>query len=305
MPYARSGNARIYYEVMGDPSATPMLFVGGFSAQLIGWQEEFCQLFVERGFQVIRFDNRDVGLSQQFDGTDGNAPGYTIHDMADDGFAILDDLGIARAHVVGQSMGGMIAQSMASARPERTASLTLVYTAPLVNARFLPPLTEVPQMNFGRRERAEVVGHILDEQRLNASSVYPFEEDWVRAFAERSYDRAYTPEGVVRQLQAMLTDLGSPFADPARLTMPVVLIHGLDDMNVHVSGSIELSRRIGHAELHLYPGMKHFVVKPLWNEFSDIIIRTARRADRELGTGIGHDGVGEPTRACRNPRLPE
>ncbi len=137
-------------------------------------------------------------------------------------------------------------------------------------------------MNFGRRERAEFIGHILDEQRLNASSIYPFEEDWVRTFAELSHDRAHTPEGVVRQLQAMLTDLGTPFADPARLTMPVVLIHGLDDVNVHVSASIELARRIPHAEVHLYPGMKHAVVKPLWREFCDVIVRTARRADREL-----------------------
>ena len=95
MPYARNGNARIYYEVMGDPDATPMLFIGGFSAQIIGWQDDFCRLFVERGFQVIRFDNRDVGLSQQFDGTDGNEPGYTLHDMAEDGYAILDELGIS------------------------------------------------------------------------------------------------------------------------------------------------------------------------------------------------------------------
>ena len=283
MPYARSANAKIYYEVMGEPTAPPLLFIGGFSAQIHGWQDEFCQLFVERGFRVIRFDNRDVGLSQQFDGTDGNAPGYTLHDMAADGFAVLDDLDMARAHVVGQSMGGMIAQCMAGACPERTSSLTLVYTAPLINTQYLPPLAEVPTMEFGPRDRDAFIAHILDEQRVNSSSVYPFEEDWVRAFAERSYDRAYTPEGVVRQLQAMLTDLGTPFADPARLAMPVVLIHGLDDMRVHASGALELSRRIPHAEVHLYPGMTHFVVRPLWKEFCDIIVRTALRAEAEHG----------------------
>ncbi len=282
MPHAHNGKARIYYEVMGDAAAPPMLFIGGFSAQIFGWQDEFCQLFVARGFRVIRFDNRDVGLSQQFDGTDGHAPGYTLHDMADDGFALLDELGITRAHIVGQSMGGMIAQCMASARPERVTSLTLVYTAPLINVQYLPPLAEVGEMNFGRRERAEFIDYILDQQRANASSVYPFEEAWVRMFAERSYDRAYTPEGVVRQLQAMLANLGSSFADAARLTMPVVLIHGLDDVNVHHSGSLELARRIGHAELHLYAAMKHFVPEPLWKEFRDIIVRTALRADREL-----------------------
>jgi hypothetical protein len=108
-------------------------------------------------------------------------------------------------------------------RPAAAAS------ALLINVEFLPPLAEVPQMNFGWRERAEVVAHILTEQRQNSSSIYPFEQDWVRTFAELSYDRAYTQEGVVRQLQAMLTDLAKPFADPARLTMPVVLIDGLDD----------------------------------------------------------------------------
>jgi pimeloyl-ACP methyl ester carboxylesterase len=286
MPYAHSANAKIYYEVMGDPASPPMLFIGGFSAQIVGWQEDFCRLFVQRGFQVIRFDNRDVGLSQQFDGTEGHEPGYTLHDMAQDGFAILDALGIARAHVVGQSMGGMIAQCMANARPERVISLTLVYTAPLVNVQFLPPLAEVGTMNFGRRERAEFIDDIVDQQRANASSIYPFEEDWVRQFAQTSYDRAHTPEGVVRQLHAMLADLGTPFADPARLTMPVVLIHGLDDVNVHVSGSLELARCLPHAEVHLYPGMKHAVVKPLWKEFCDIIVRTARRADRELAEAM-------------------
>ena len=101
MPYAQSGTAKIYYEVMGDPKAPAILFVGGFSAQIVGWQEEFCQLLVDRGFLAIRFDNRDVGLSQSFDGPGGNSPGYTLHDMAGDGFAILNHLGIERAHIVG------------------------------------------------------------------------------------------------------------------------------------------------------------------------------------------------------------
>ncbi len=136
-------------------------------------------------------------------------------------------------------------------------------------------------MNFGRRERQEFIDYILEQQLANRSDVYPVDVQWVRTFAEASYDRAYTPEGVVRQLQAMLGDLGSSFADAARLTMPVVRIHGLDDVNVHPSGSLELARRIPHAELHLYPGMKHALVEPLWKEFCDIVVRTARRADRE------------------------
>ncbi len=280
MPYAQSGTARIYYEVMGDPAAPPILFVGGFSAQIIGWQEDFCRLIVAKGFRAIRFDNRDVGLSQMFDGTDGHSPGYTLHDMAEDGFAILDHLGIDRAHIVGQSMGGMIAQSMAGSRPERTISLTLVFTAPYISVEYLPPLAEVPNMTFDRVDRATFIERIVEEQRLNATDIYPFEEAWVREFAEISYDRAHAPEGVVRQLGAMLTDIGQPFTDHTRLTMPVALIHGRDDGRVTAAGSLELARLIPHAELHLYPGMGHFVVQPLWAEFIDIIARTARRGEK-------------------------
>ncbi len=280
MPYANHANVRIYYETMGDPAAPALLFIGGFSAQMHDWREGFCRLFVERGFQAIRFDNRDVGLSQQFDGTDGHAPGYTVLDMAHDRLAVLDALGIARAHVVGQSMGGMIAQSLASASPERVVSLTLVYTAPSVTVGFLPPLDDVPQMDLGPRSRQQFVDEMIVGSRKHSSATYPIDEDWVRGFAERGYDRAYTPAGVARQLQAMLTDIGSPFADATRLTMPVVLIHGLDDTQVHVSGSIELARRIPHAEVHLYAGMKHYFPEPLWHECCDIVTRTARRAER-------------------------
>jgi pimeloyl-ACP methyl ester carboxylesterase len=133
-------------------------------------------------------------------------------------------------------------------------------------------------MRFDRVGRADFINQIMEEQRLNATDVYPFEEAWVRDFAERSYDRAYKPEGVVRQLQAMLTKLGEPFTDHTRLTMPVVLIHGRDDIRVRAEASMELAQLIPHAELHLYPGMGHFVVEPLWTEFADIITRTARRA---------------------------
>jgi len=280
MPYAQSGTAKIYYEVMGDPAAAPILFVGGFSAQFIGWQEEFCRLITDKGFRAIRFDNRDVGLSQMFDGTGGHNPGYTLHDMAEDGFAILDHMGVDRAHIVGQSMGGMIAQSMAGSRPERTLSLTLVYTAPYISVEYLPPLAEVPNMTFERVDRQTFIEGIVEEQKLNATDIYPFEEAWAREFAEISYDRAHAPDGVARQLGAMLTDIGQPFTDHSRLAMPVALIHGRDDARVTAAGSLELARLIPHAELHLYPGMGHFVVQPLWAEFVDIITRTARRGEK-------------------------
>ncbi len=283
MPHATSGNARIWYETLGDRAAPALLLVGGFSAQFLGWPDGFCSLLVERGFQVIRFDNRDVGLSQQFDGSGGNAPGYTIHDMARDGFAVLDDLGLPHAHVVGQSMGGMIAQAMASARPERVVSLTLVYTAPWIDVDFLPPLATVSDMNFGRRTRAQFIDDAIAGARMHSTRTYPIDEAWVRRLAERSYDRAYTPAGVARQLQAMLIDLGRPFADAARLTMPVLLIHGRDDRQVHVSASLELARRLPHAELHLYPGMGHHFPEPLWIECRDAITRTARRAEPRAG----------------------
>lgn len=289
MPYATNANARIYYETMGDRAAPALLLIGGFSAQISGWETGFCRLLVERGFQVIRFDNRDVGLSTQFDGTGGNEPGYTVHDMAGDGLAVLDALVLRHAHVVGQSMGGMIAQAMASAHPERVTSLTLVYTAPSITVGFLPPLADVPQMDLGPRSRQKFIDEMIVGSRKHSSSTYPIDEAWVRTVAEQGYDRAYTPEGVARQLRAMLADLGEPFADAARLTMPVVLIHGLDDTQVHVSGSLELARRLPHAEVHLYAGMRHYFPEPLWRECCDIVTRTARRADLEAaGARLAH-----------------
>ena len=278
MPHAPRGNAKIWYEALGDPAAPALLFIGGFSAQYFGWPDDFCQLFVEHGFRVIRFDNRDVGLSQQFDGRDGHLPGYTVHDMAGDGFAVLDHLGLDAAHVVGQSMGGMIAQAMASDRPDRVLSLALVYTAPWIDVGFLPPLATVDQLELAPVSRDAFIDIMVASARFHATDAYPLDEAWARDEAQRGYDRAYTPAGVERQLRAMLTDLGAPFADPARLAMPVVLIHGLDDRQVHVSASRELARLLPHAEVHLYPGMGHFLPRALWQECRDIVTRSARRA---------------------------
>ncbi len=130
MPYAQSPTARIYYETRGDEHGIPALFVEGFSVQMIGWREGFLDAFVKNGVRVIIFDNRDVGLSQHFGGRDDFDGGYGLEDMADDGFAVLDALGLPSAHVVGQSMGGIIAQLMATRAPERVRSLVLFYTAP-------------------------------------------------------------------------------------------------------------------------------------------------------------------------------
>ncbi|CAN5124462.1 lipase/esterase LipG [soil metagenome] len=283
MPYALNGTARIYYEVMGKPTSPAILLVNGFSAQLIGWQDAFCRLVADCGFSVIRFDNRDVGLSQQFDSENGFDPRYSIQDMAGDGFAVMDDLGVDRFHLVGQSMGGMIAQSMAGAHPDRVSSLTLVFTAPFITADWLPPLASVSDMRFEPLNRSAFIEAILEQERLNASDVYPFGEDWIRTFAGDSYDRGYFPRGMERQLHAMLSRLGEPFTDHGRLAMPVVLIHGREDIRVRVDASIELARLIPHSEVHLYPSMGHVLPETLWTEFADIIARTAHQAGGQRG----------------------
>jgi len=279
MPTTTNSRPAIYYQTMGPDAATPIIFIAGFTAQLISWHDDFCQLFVGSGFRVIRFDNRDVGLSQRV-GPELQPDGYTIKDMAVDAFAVLDDLGLESAHVVGQSMGGMIAQAMADLHPERVRSLNLIYTVPAIEERYfinLAARAEAPIEPLGRDEMIEL---FTAEQSLQGTKTYPFEEAWNRELAARSYDRGWDPAGMLRQRFTMLRAMGAgPFADPARLTMPVAVIHGREDPGIAEAASIELARLLPHAELHLYGGMAHAIVAPLFEPLKNIIVRTARRAE--------------------------
>jgi pimeloyl-ACP methyl ester carboxylesterase len=225
-------------------------------------------------------DNRDVGLSGKFGEPHDIGQAYTLGDMAGDVCSVLDALGLVSAHIVGQSMGGAVAQMVAIDHPARVRSLVLVYTVPSFSPEYLtddvmqrvaenaaiPPATN----------RAEAVEAHVANERYAASSAFGFDEDWIREVGGRMYDRGYRPDGIMRQT-AMALASGDRSAQLAKLTVPTAIIHGRDDRLLKYQASIKLAELIKSAELHLYPGMGHQVVPELWDEFATIIARTAAR----------------------------
>ncbi len=279
MPYAQSAGARIYYETRGEDDRVPVLFIEGFSVQMIGWREAFLQQFVNKGLRVVIFDNRDVGLSQSFGGPEEFDGGYSLEDMADDGFAVLDALGLDSAHVVGQSMGGMIAQLMALRDPRRVRSLALFYTAP--GTGYLRSRSQEAAVNpanlYVRRPRDEAIAALVERERLSQSTAFEFDEVWVREWATRSYERCYAPAGVARQAAA-IGRLPSQIAGLETCQRPAVVIHGRDDRLIDPAAAFELARRLPNSELHLYAGLGHELARPLWGEWVEILDRAFARA---------------------------
>ncbi|WP_327273756.1 alpha/beta fold hydrolase [Streptomyces sp. NBC_01224] len=282
-----SPGVSIAYETFGDPSDAPVLLVMGFSAQMIAWHEDFCRALAHRGRYVIRYDNRDCGLSTKFDDhpvdtgrliaavSSGDIPSalamvpYTLQDMADDGLDLLTALGIERAHVVGSSMGGMIAQTMAVTRPRRVLTLTSMMSS-----------TGEPEYGRSSPEAQAVVsspkpadreGYIAAAERdLAWASKRYGDPAALRELAANSYDRAYHPAGVGRQLGAMV--LGGSRADALRkLRVPTLVIHGLDDTLVDPSGGERTADLVPGAKLLLIPGMGHDRPRELWPEINDAI----------------------------------
>jgi pimeloyl-ACP methyl ester carboxylesterase len=272
----------VYYETTGDRFDRPLVLIHGGGAQLIGWDEGFCELLAEHGFYVIRVDNRDVGLSQATGGPDDTAANYDLADMALDVIAVLDDLGIERAHVAGMSMGGYIAQLMAIRHPSRVASLGLMSTSLTSDPEYLvgehtgEPVTSVPPV----LDRAAYVEMFVGGQRHYQSPGFAFDEAASAELGGRYYDRAYTPTGLVRQWNALLKGPLERRDDMAKVTVPTVVIHGRGDQSLHWSAALETARVMPHAEVHIYEEMGHDIPVELWPEFALALARTAARAER-------------------------
>ncbi|MFG3369705.1 alpha/beta fold hydrolase [Streptomyces sp. NPDC090032] len=288
MPIAEvSPGMSLAYETFGDPSDPPVLLVMGFGAQMIAWHEDFCRALAARGRYVIRYDNRDCGLSTKFDGhpvdmgrfiaavSSGDIASalavmpYTLADMAADGLDLLTALGMERAHVVGTSMGGMIAQKMAITRPARVLSLTSMMSstgepeygqaAPEAQAVLLSP------------KPADREGYVAAAERelVWASRRYG-DPALLRELAADSYDRAYYPAGVGRQLGAMILD-GSRAEALRPLRLPTLVIHGLDDTLITPSGGERTAELVPGAKLLLIPDMGHDRPRELWPEIIDAV----------------------------------
>jgi len=283
----RVGGLEICCEELGDPRGEPMLLVMGLGAQMIYWDDGFCELLVERGYRVIRFDNRDVGCSTHLRApVPGRAamllgtgrPAYRLEDLADDAVGVLDAFGIDRAHVVGASMGGMIAQVIGYRHPNRVASLGLIMThsgrrtVSMPTRRALTALLSRPA-----RTRDELVETMVRAFRVIGSPGYPFDEGRFRETAARSYDRGYNPAGSARQLHA-ITASGDRTRRLREITAPTVVVHGDRDPLVRPAGGRLIARTIPGAQLVSIPGMGHDLPEPAWPRIVGAIDRNAARA---------------------------
>ena len=295
MPRAQANGIELEWEAFGDEAGEPLLLVMGLGAQMVLWDELFCEKLAGRGFRVIRFDNRDVGLSTWLDQLGAPEPfqaaaalargetpqvPYTLHDMADDTAALLEALELEAAHVVGASMGGMIAQTVAIRHPQRVRSLVSLMSTtghpslPAATPEALEILT-TPSPT----DREGAVAHGIRAARVIGSPGFPFDEARVRRRAERSFDRGFHPQAMARQLAAIL---GTPHRrDTLRaVRVPTLVVHGDADPLVRPEAGEDTARAVPGAELDLIEGMGHDLPEPAWERIIEGIARTAMRARR-------------------------
>ena len=286
---ARIGDIEIAYEEFGDPGDPALLLVMGLGIQMLGWDEEFCALLAAERFRVVRFDNRDVGRSTHYEGPapdwaaltagSGASATYLLADMADDAVKLLDHLGISSAHVVGASLGGMIAQTMAIRHPERVLSLTSIMSRPGDPATGQPhPEALAALFNPPPNDRDAIADWAVENFKVIGSPGFEMDTEAVRRRAQESYDRGYDPQGVARQLAAIIAS-GDRTADLAKLGLPVLVIHGEEDPLIDVSGGKATAAAIPGAKLILIPRMGHDMPRELWPRFVEEIAANARRAE--------------------------
>lgn len=277
------------YQVMGDPGGEPLLLAMGLATQMIAWDEEFCAMLAERGFRVVRFDNRDIGRSTRLRsaavprrldmlvGRRATAP-YLLSDMAADTFGLMDHLGIDSAHLVGASMGGMIVQTAAIEQPRRVRSITSIMST-TGSRRVGHPSYRTFGLLLGKppREREAAIERVVKTFRTIGSPGYPFEEERVRQIAGRSFDRGHSEAGIARQLHA-ITASGDRTAALRNLDLPALVIHGRSDVLVNPSGGRATAKAIPNARLKMVEGMGHDLPRPLWHDFAEEIAANAARA---------------------------
>jgi pimeloyl-ACP methyl ester carboxylesterase len=286
------GDIRIAYETFGKPRNPPVLLIMGFASQMLSWPDEFCTALAEGGHYVIRFDNRDVGLSSHLHAApapdvlaafrgDFSSASYRLTDMAADAAGLLDAIGADSAHVVGVSMGGMIAQTLAITHSERVRSLTS-----MMSTTGNPAVGHPSEAAMGAllapaaTSREEAIERNLAAYRVIASPGFPLDEERLREIAARSYDRSYDPAGAARQLVAVLAS-GDRTNALSSLRVPTLVIHGAHDPLVHVSGGQATAAAIPGAELVVIDGMGHDLSPGLLLPLADRIIALVARAEAD------------------------
>ncbi len=288
MPRALANGIEIEFETFGDPDGAPLLLIAGLGVQMLSWDDGFCELLASRGFRVIRFDNRDSGLSTWIEsaGTpdvaaahSGNAKGaYDLDDMARDAVGLLDSLGIPAAHVVGSSMGGFIAQLVALNHPDHVLSLTSIMSGPGGRDEVPPkPEGQAVLLVNPPATREERIAQGMWIRKVLKGPLDPWDEAFERARVSRSTDRAYNPNGVARQLVAIL----AAQSRSERLTtiqVPTLVIHGVDDILVPVENGRHVAAAVPGARLIEIEGMGHDLPDRVWPEVVDAIAALARQA---------------------------
>jgi pimeloyl-ACP methyl ester carboxylesterase len=285
----RVGDVDIAYETFGDPSQPALLLVMGLATQMIAWHDDFCAELAGRGFHVIRFDNRDVGRSsamrdlpaptlRQLALRSKAAAAYTLSDMAADAMGLLDHLGIERAHVVGASMGGMIAQTIAIEHPDRVLSLASIMSNTGARWSGQPKLaTYRVLLGTPPKERDKYVDHVQKVYKVIGSPDLDRDEDDLRRLAARSYDRGLNPAGSGRQLAAIIAG-GDRTERLASVSVPTVVIHGTKDRLVSPSGGRATAKAIPGARLVKVEGMGHDLPRAAWPQIIGAIAENAARA---------------------------
>ena len=287
--FVQSNGIRMAYEEFGDADAPVVLLVAGLYNQLIRWPLEFCDLLVERGFRVIRFDNRDIGLTDKMEGE--VAPSflrlglksllgipvkvpYTLNDMASDTVGLLDALDIKAAHIVGMSMGGMISQLVAGLYPDRVLSLTSIMSKTGGFGKGGASLAVARQMVKPIPKGTSALDNSVMTRQMFGSPAYPESDEEVGIAVKSEFKRSNNPAGYLRQMAAIRS---APNRNKLlnELKMPVLIIHGKQDTLVDVSGGIETKKQISHAKLVLFEGMGHTLPQPLLAQFADLIKQTA------------------------------
>jgi pimeloyl-ACP methyl ester carboxylesterase len=287
---ARANGIDICYEIFGDAKAEPMLLIMGLGAQMVLWDDPFCERLAERGFRVIRFDNRDIGQSSKMRGGKRLTPfellklrlfkipvaaPYKLYDMAVDTIALMDSLSIRRAHLVGASMGGMIAQEIAITFPERVLSLTSIMST-TGNPKVPPPTREATAMLMAPppQTRDEYINRFAQNWKLLRAGSFPEDEAFDRSRAERCWDRGLNPAGVGRQLRAILAS-GSRKERLRSVKAPTLVIHGTVDPLVHPMGGQDTAASIPGAKLMMVERMGHAIPIPTWPQIIGAIDKHA------------------------------
>jgi pimeloyl-ACP methyl ester carboxylesterase len=282
------------YEVYGEADGLPLVLVGGLGQQLIGWHADLIGAMIDRGYRVIAFDNRDVGLSTHLDhlgepdlmailGGSADTLAYRLEDMAADTVGLIDALGLGSVHLLGVSLGGMIAQVVALTNPTRLRSLTLVMSHP--GGRTIPPSAEAEAalLRPPPRSREEFVDGAEEASRLIGSPEFAPDIAWVRQRAARVWDRRYNPRGVARQLAAILSaaDRTGPLSS---LELPTLVVHGQVDPLIPVEGGRRIAAAIPAAELLEIDGMGHDLPRLVWDRILDKLDDVVYRG--EAGAGL-------------------